>query len=148
MRGGRLRTWGIAALALYLAVSTVYFGIPVLVHHGEIIGTGSDPEIFIWSLAGGGSLELGPLHGKDAVRAWLQDWIDMFDGFWMELVELIDAGGVTVFTEERYGGRARLSGVDTDQANWTVFTIRDGKIAGGREYWTREQALEAAGLSE
>ena len=99
-------------------------------------------------LAGGGSLELGPLHGEDAVRAWLQDWIDMFDGFWMELVELIDAGGVTVFTEERYGGRARLSGVDTDQANWTVFTTRDGKIAGGREYWTREEALEAAGLEE
>ena len=99
-------------------------------------------------LAGGGSLELGPLHGKDAVRAWLQDWIDMFDGFWMELVGLIDAGGVTVFTAERYGGRARLSGVETDSANWTVFTIRDGKIAGGREYWTREQALEAAGLRE
>jgi len=99
-------------------------------------------------LAGGGSLELGPLHGKDAVRAWLRDWIDMFDDFWMELVELIDAGGATVFTEERFGGRARLSGVETDQANWTVFTVRDGKIAGGRECWTRDQALEAAGLSE
>jgi ketosteroid isomerase-like protein len=21
----------------------------------------------------------GPIHGKDALRAWLQDWIDMFD---------------------------------------------------------------------
>ena len=99
-------------------------------------------------LAGGGSLELGPLQGKDAVRAYFQDWIEMFDGFWQQLVELIDAGGDTVFTEERYGGRARLSGVETDSANWTVFTIRDGKIAGGREYETREQALEAAGLSE
>ena len=90
----------------------------------------------------------GPIHGKDGVRAWLQDWIDMFDGFWMELVESIDAGGATVFTAERYGGRARVSGVETDSANWTVFIIRDGKIAGGREYETREQALEAAGLSE
>jgi ketosteroid isomerase-like protein len=78
----------------------------------------------------------------------LQDWIDMFDGFWMELVELIDAGGGTVFTAERYGGRARLSGVETDSANWTVFTIRDGKIASGQEYATREQALEATGVSE
>ena len=43
--------------------------------------------------------------------------IDMFDGFWMELVELIDAGEVTVFTAERFGGRARSSGVETDQAN-------------------------------
>jgi ketosteroid isomerase-like protein len=89
-----------------------------------------------------------PCHGKAAVRAWLQDWIDMFDGFWMELVDLIDAGGVTVFTAERYGGRARLSGVETVSANWTVFTIRDGKIARGHEYPTREQALEAAGLRE
>jgi ketosteroid isomerase-like protein len=99
-------------------------------------------------LAGAGSLELGPIYGKDAVRAYFRDWIDTFDGFWQELVELIDAGGGTVFTEERYGGHARLSGVETDQANWTVFTIRDGKIAGGSEYETREEALEAAGLSE
>jgi ketosteroid isomerase-like protein len=99
-------------------------------------------------LAGADDLIHGPCHGKDAVRAWLQDWIAMFDGFWMELVELIDAGGVTVFTAERYGGRARLSGVETDSANWTVFTIRDEKIASGHEYPTREQALEAAGLEE
>ena len=88
-----------------------------------------------------------PCHGKDA-RAWLEDWIDMFDGFWMELVELIDAGGVTVFTAERYGGRARLSGVETDWAHGMVFTYRDEKIASGHEYPTREQALEAAGLCE
>jgi ketosteroid isomerase-like protein len=99
-------------------------------------------------LAGADDLIHGPIHGKDALRAWLQDWIDMFEGFSMKLVELIDAGGVTVFTAERYGGRARLSGVETDSANWTVFTIRDGTIAGGREYETREQALQSAGLRE
>ena len=60
--------------------------------------------------------DLAPLHGQDAVRAWLQDWIDMFDGFWQQLVELIDAGGDTVFTAERFGGRARLSGVEADSA--------------------------------
>jgi len=91
---------------------------------------------------------LSPLHGQDAVRAWLQDWIDMFDGFWQQLVEVIDAGGDTVFTAERFGGRARLSGVEADSPNWTIFTIRDGKIARGHEYPTREQALEAAGLRE
>jgi ketosteroid isomerase-like protein len=95
-----------------------------------------------------GELRFEPCRGKDAVRAWLQDWIDMFDEFWMELVEVIDAGAVTVFTGERYGGRARLSGLVTDSANWTVFTIRDDKIASGHEYPTREQALEAAGLAE
>jgi ketosteroid isomerase-like protein len=29
-----------------------------------------------------------------------------------------------------------------------VYTIRDGKVARGREYMTRAEALEAAGLSE
>ena len=101
-----------------------------------------------YNVLGADGLIHGPIHGKDGVRAWLQDWIDMFDGFWQQLVELIDAGGDTVFTAERFGGRARLSGVEADSPNWTLFTIRDGKIASGHEYATREQALEAAGLSE
>jgi ketosteroid isomerase-like protein len=92
--------------------------------------------------------DVGPIHGKDAVRAWLQDWIDTFDEFWFEAIELIDAGEDTVVAVERYGGRARLSGVETDQAEAVVLTIRDGKIARGREYATRHEALEAAGLSE
>jgi ketosteroid isomerase-like protein len=90
----------------------------------------------------------GPIHGRDALRAYLQDWVDMFDGFRMELVELIDAGEDTVVALERFGGRAKLSGVETDQLVGDVFTIRDGKIASGREYATLEQALEAAGLRE
>jgi ketosteroid isomerase-like protein len=92
--------------------------------------------------------DYGRIRGKDGVREWLRDWIDMFDGFTMELVELMDGGGDTVVAAERYGGRARLSGVETDSAVWTVFTIRDGRIARGREYLSRDQALEAAGLSE
>jgi ketosteroid isomerase-like protein len=36
----------------------------------------------------------GPMHlGKDAVRAYMQDWLDMFDDLRSEPVELIDAGG-------------------------------------------------------
>jgi ketosteroid isomerase-like protein len=88
----------------------------------------------------------GPIDGKDAVRAWLQDWIDMFDGFRMELVDLIDAGEDTVVVAERYGGRAKLSGVETDSTLWAVLNIRDGKIARGREYMRREQALEAVNV--
>jgi ketosteroid isomerase-like protein len=29
-----------------------------------------------------------------------------------------------------------------------VYTLRDGKVARGREYWTRDEALKAAGLQE
>ena len=48
----------------------------------------------------------------------------------------------------RISGRAKLSGVETDLTYAAFYTFRAGKIARGREYWTRADALEAAGLSE
>ena len=90
----------------------------------------------------------GPMHGTDAVRAYLQDWLDMFEDFKSEPVELIDAGEEQVIAVGRISGRAKLSGVETDLTYAALYTIRDGRIARGREYWTKEQALEAAGLRE
>jgi len=90
----------------------------------------------------------GPIHGKAAMRAYVQDWIDLFDDFRIVPVELIDAGENEVVAVLRFGGRAKLSGVETDQTIGAVFAVHDGKIARGREYSTRDQALEAAGLSE
>jgi ketosteroid isomerase-like protein len=37
--------------------------------------------------------DIGPIHGKDALRAWLQDWIDTFEGLWMEPLERVSAPG-------------------------------------------------------
>jgi uncharacterized protein len=90
----------------------------------------------------------GPIHGKDALRAYLQDWLDIFDDFKVEPVELIDAGGDKVIAVLRSSGRAKLSGAETHLTYAALYTFRDGKIARGREYWTRDEALEAAGLSE
>jgi ketosteroid isomerase-like protein len=89
----------------------------------------------------------GPIHGKDAMRTYVEDWLDTFDDFRGEVIELIDAGD-DVIVVMRIGGRAKLSGVEADLTFAAIYTIRDGKIARGREYWTREQALEAAGLRE
>jgi ketosteroid isomerase-like protein len=90
----------------------------------------------------------GPMHGKDAVRAYMQDWLDLFDDLKVEPVELIDAGENKVIAVTRISGRAKQSGVETDLTYAALYTIRDGEIARGREYWTKEQALEAAGLGE
>jgi ketosteroid isomerase-like protein len=58
------------------------------------------------------------------------------------------AGEDRVVAVLRISGRAKLSGVETDLTDAAVYTIRDGKIAVGREYATRDEALEAAGLRE
>jgi ketosteroid isomerase-like protein len=90
----------------------------------------------------------GPIQGKDALRAFMQDWLDMFDDFRAEPVELIEAGEDKVIAVVRVSGRAKLSGVETDLTYAELWTFRDGKVACGRQYWTRDQALEAAGLRE
>src|SRR5215211_7338419 len=90
----------------------------------------------------------GQLHGKDAVRAYVQDWFDTFDDLKTDAVELIDAGGDNVVAVLKISGRAKLSGIETDLTYAVLYTIRDGKIARGREYATREEALQAAGLWE
>ena len=90
----------------------------------------------------------GPINGKDALRVFGQDWLDTFDEFKVEPVELIDAGDDNVIAVRRVSGRAKLSGVETDMTYAELSTLRDGKIARGRQYFTRDEALEAAGLSE
>ena len=102
-----------------------------------------------WRAVEGAPDDRGPLHGKAACRSYLQDWLDTFDGLTVEPVELIDAGGGRVVAVLRYSGRAKRSGGDVPASSFAaVYVIKEGMIAGGREYATREEALEAAGLSE
>src|SRR5215207_11205931 len=74
----------------------------------------------------------GPMHGKEASRAYVQDWLDTFDRFTARPVELIDAGENQVVAVIRISGRAKLSGVETDLTYAAVYGIRDGRIARGR----------------
>ena len=90
----------------------------------------------------------GPMHGKEAVRPYVQDWLDTFDEFTAQPLELIDAGENQVVAVIQIRGRAKLSGVEIDMTFAAVYGIRDGRIASGREYETRDEALKAAGLSE
>jgi ketosteroid isomerase-like protein len=90
----------------------------------------------------------GPIRGKAAMRAYVQDWIDTFDQFKVEPLEVIDAGQDRVVAVLRISGRAKLSGVETELTFAALYTVRDEKVVRGREYWTRDEALEAAGLAE
>ena len=78
------------------------------------------------------------------MRAYVQDWLDMFDDITWEPVELIDAGGDRVVGLIHFAGRAKLSGIETDMRYAVVCKIRDEKVAVGREYPTRQEALQAA----
>jgi ketosteroid isomerase-like protein len=95
-----------------------------------------------WRAIEGAPDDVGPMEGLDALQAYAQDWFDHFDNLRLEPEELIDVGD-RVVAVQRLSGRARESGIETELRYAVVYTVRGDKIARGREYLTREQALEA-----
>ena len=91
----------------------------------------------------------GRWRGKDAGRAYLQELLGSFDELKPEPIELIDAGDQRVITVLRYSGREKRTGIEVPPEYFAVVNeVRNGKMVAGREYATRKEALEAAGLSE
>jgi ketosteroid isomerase-like protein len=106
-----------------------------------------DPDID-WRAIEGAPDDVGEMLGKAAVRQYLQEWVDMFDGITNVPEELLDVGDDRVVAVQHVTGRAKLSGIETELRYAIVYTLRDGKIVRGREYSDREQALEAVGLAD
>ena len=98
-----------------------------------------------WRSIEGAPDDRGPMHGQADLRAYLEDWVETFDGFHVDVVKLVELNEGTVVASLRYGGHAKHSGIavpDTPLA--AVFVIRDGRIKAGGEYETEAQAFEAA----
>lgn len=90
----------------------------------------------------------GPIIGRDAMLAYAADWYEMFPDLTISFEDITDAGPGRVIAVSHLAGTARASGVPAELRFAVVWTIRDGKIVRGREYWTMDEALRAAGLSE
>jgi ketosteroid isomerase-like protein len=85
--------------------------------------------------------------GREAFKRYVEQWMESFDGLRTKTEEIIDIDD-RVFTWTRWMGRGRASGVEADWHLAIVYTLRDGKVVRGEEYFDRAEALEAAGLSE
>jgi ketosteroid isomerase-like protein len=84
---------------------------------------------------------------RDAMTEWVEDTRGTFTEVRVEPTEFIDAGDV-VLTVMRISGKGTLSGA-TIAADFTyVFRYRDGQIIAATTYQTRQDALEAEGLTE
>jgi ketosteroid isomerase-like protein len=101
-----------------------------------------------WRAVEGAADDVGLMRGHDAVRRYYQDWIDTLDQLRADVEEVIFEADERVAVVVRNSGRGRASGVLTEGRFYVACTVRDGQIVSGREYETREQALEAVRLSE
>jgi ketosteroid isomerase-like protein len=87
--------------------------------------------------------DVGPIIGRDAARAYLADWYEMFPDLEAVAEEIIDAGPERVVVVWHIGGTAKASGVPTELRLAVAYTIRGGKIVRAREYMTCDEALAA-----
>jgi ketosteroid isomerase-like protein len=86
-------------------------------------------------------------HGHDGFRAFYREWYDAWETVESEMEELIDAGD-RVISVETTRGRGVASGAAVEVQNCGIWTIRGGTIVRVEWIEDREEALEAAGLSE
>jgi len=86
-------------------------------------------------------------HGVEGVKKLTAEVREAIDDFRTEPFELLDAGDKVV-AGLIHRGRGKGSSAEVEMREWIVFLIRGGRIASVHEYSEREEALEAAGLSE
>jgi ketosteroid isomerase-like protein len=87
-------------------------------------------------------------HGHEGVERLASVVEDTWDDFRVEVHDLVDVGD-RVVAEITISGTGRGSGVEAEMRIFNIWTLRDGKairVEGG--YRDRDEALEAAGLSE
>jgi ketosteroid isomerase-like protein len=94
-----------------------------------------------------GALTSGTYRGHAGFSEFLDSFWDAFKDHHIEIEECIPAGD-DVLLMVHYYGRGKASGVEVNARDSHVWTLRDGKAVRWRIVNTREEALEAVGLSE
>jgi ketosteroid isomerase-like protein len=86
-------------------------------------------------------------RGREEFMRFIVGQTEGFETMRLKTEDFIDAGEKVVVPIE-FGGVARHTGIEVKFAVVQVLTIRAGKVTALDIYTTKEQAFEAAGLSE
>ena len=86
-------------------------------------------------------------HGQEELRRAGRTLAAHWEKFETEIEDIRDAGEKVVLLV-RQTGTGKTSGVPAEIRDGQVFLVRDGAIVSMKTYLDRDEALEAAGLSE
>jgi ketosteroid isomerase-like protein len=104
-----------------------------------------DPEI-VWDVSRVELPDGASYIGRSELRGFAATWEEGFESELVTAQETFDAGDrVVVLVHHR--GRGKISGIEVDQTFAMVWTLRDGRAVRMDMYPTRDEALEAAGMS-
>jgi ketosteroid isomerase-like protein len=102
-----------------------------------------DPDVVFETLL------LGTHHGNEAIRLIYEENRKTLSGYTVDPIELIDAGDqvVAVAQVNGVGPASQIAMEDRDRFAF-LFTIKNGRVVREQAFRNREEALEAAGLSD
>jgi ketosteroid isomerase-like protein len=102
-----------------------------------------DPDVVFETLL------LGTHHGNEAIRLIYEENQKTLSGYTVDPIELIDDGDqvVAVAQVNGVGPASQIAMEDRDRFAF-LFTIKNGRVVREQAFRNREEALEAAGLSE
>src|SRR5947208_16180966 len=92
-----------------------------------------------------------PHVGRDAYERLVYGFLDSFSEVTFEVLEVIDAGDHVIASTVLHvvlRGQGSASGAGVSDTYVFVYKLRDGLAVEGWEYKTKQEALEAVGLSE
>ncbi len=110
-----------------------------------IVAHWAPDAVLDWSNSRG--LEAGVYRGHDEIRAFTQRFLTTWAEVRLELGEPIEAADDVLVVENVTYLRGR-DGIETQARSAWVLTFRDGQQTSLTLYQTKQEALEAAGLSE
>ncbi|MGA8218004.1 MAG: nuclear transport factor 2 family protein [Solirubrobacterales bacterium] len=89
------------------------------------------------------------IRGKSAVIDFYRHyWGTWDDDYSLEAAEVTDVGANRILVVHHETGRGRGSGVPFERRWVVIYTLVAGKLARVQAFSTRQEALEAAGLTE
>ena len=86
-------------------------------------------------------------YGHDGIRAFWRSWLEAWETITFDYEEFIDAGDTVIVMLSQHT-RGRASGIELELSYAQAWTVQRGKITRMEFFPTRNEALEAAGLSE
>jgi ketosteroid isomerase-like protein len=107
------------------------------------------PDV-VWEALEGVS-GIGELYrGRAEVREWIALMLEDTEGgsIHAEIEQMADLGDDRVFIAVVLTARRRGSGVPFEYRTWQIAWFADGLITRRQVFWTRAEALKAAGLRE
>ena len=91
---------------------------------------------------------VGTYRGRDGLTRFWTEMQEAWERFSPEMVEVFECGPDRLITLDVVRARGKGSGIDMEARGAMLWTVQNGKIVRVKMFQTKEDALQAVGLSE